>query len=130
MEEFEVIFATEDGQKPAADDTLINTNGIIWAAKLGASAEAILAYNEMFNTESFSNPIRWSDIDPTQYDAIHLTGGHAPGMKQYLESQLLKDKIGEYTKLGRTLSAICHGSLLLARSVDPQTGQSVVHQKN
>jgi len=27
------------------------------------------------------------------------------------------------------VSAICHGSLLLARSIDQQTGQSVVHQK-
>jgi len=129
MEGFEVSFATENGQKAAADDSLIHPTGVIWMAKMGASEEAIAAYNEMFDSEAFSNPIQWSDIDPLQYDVIHLTGGHAPGMKQYLEAQVLKDKLCDFSKLGRTVSAICHGSLLLARSIDQQTGQSVVHQK-
>jgi len=129
MEGFEVIFATENAQKAAADDSLVHPTGIIWAARMGASEEALNAYAEMFESEAFSNPIQWSDIDPTSYDVIHLTGGHGPGMKQYLEAQVLKDKLCEFSKLGRTVSSICHGSLLLARSIDQQTGQSVVHLK-
>jgi len=83
----------------------------------------------MIATEPFSNPIRWADIDPVEFTAIHLTGGHAPGMKQYLEAKVLQDKLCAFAKLDRTLSSICHGSLLLARSVDPDTGQSLVYNK-
>jgi len=129
MEGFEIVFATETAQKAAADNSLINTSGVIWMTRMGASPEAIAAYTEMFDSQAFSNPISWADIDPNDFDAIHLTGGHAPGMKQYLEAQVLKDKIILFSTLGRTISTICHGSLLLARSVDPSTGHSVVYQK-
>ena len=43
-------------------------------------------YFEMEEDVSFRQPIKWDDIIAADYDALYLVGGHAPGMKQYLES--------------------------------------------
>jgi putative intracellular protease/amidase len=51
-------------------------------------------------------------------------------MKQYLGSQLLQAKVAAFWRLNRPVGAICHGVLVLARAMDPPTGQSVLaHSK-
>jgi putative intracellular protease/amidase len=49
-------------------------------------------------------------------------------MRQYLGSELLQGKVASFWALQRPVGAICHGVLLLARSRDPVTGQSVMRQ--
>jgi len=71
--------------------------------------------------------MRWSDIDPKAFYALLLPGGHAPKMKQYLGSELLHSKVTAFWKLDRPVAAICHGVLVLARSIDPETGKSVLY---
>ena len=46
-------------------------------------------------------------------------------MRQYLGSQVLQKKIGEFWSLKRPVAAICHGVLALARS--QLDGKSVLH---
>jgi putative intracellular protease/amidase len=46
----------------------------------------------------FVAPRRWLDIEPADYDALLLPGGHAPGMKTYLESTLLREKIAAFRR--------------------------------
>jgi putative intracellular protease/amidase len=48
-------------------------------------------------------------------------------MKPYLESKILQRQIVDFFALGRTISAVCHGQVLLARSIDPSTQKSVLH---
>ena len=110
----DVVFATEaGGAAPAADPLLLT--GVLFG-KLGAEPEPKAFYAEMTQSPEFQHPISWSSIAPSDYDALVLPGGHAPGMKQYLGSSLLKSKIAETWKLQRPVAAICHGVLALARS--------------
>ena len=53
-------------------------------------------------------------------------GGHAPGMRQYLGAEVLRRKVAEFWATERPVGAICHGVLILARTVDSATGRSVL----
>ena len=120
-----VRFATEHGgAAPAADQRLLN--GVIFG-QLGAEAEAKSFYAEMQADDEFNAPLAWADIEPGAFDGLILAGGHAPRMRQYLGSDLLRSKVGAYWALGRPVGAICHGVLVLARTRDPTTERSLLH---
>jgi putative intracellular protease/amidase len=119
-----VTFATEHGDVPAADHRLLL--GPI-RGPLGAGPKGLAAYQAMIETEAFQHPIQYADIDATQFDGVSLTGGHAPGMKQYLESQILQRKMVDFWKQDKIIGAICHGVLVLSRAVDPDTGKSILY---
>jgi putative intracellular protease/amidase len=120
----EVVFATEaGGAAPAADPRLID--GVIFG-QLGAEPEPVAFYREMERDEAFRNPLSWAGLDVRAYDGLLLTGGHAPGMRQYLGSTELQGKIGGFWATGRPVGAICHGVLVLARTTDPATGAPVL----
>jgi putative intracellular protease/amidase len=109
----DVVFATEDGATPAADPRLLR--GVIFG-KLGARADAIAAYRELEAAPAFTSPRRWRDLDPSDFGALFLAGGHAPGMKQYLGSPELAAWVARFWASGRPVGAICHGVLVLARA--------------
>jgi putative intracellular protease/amidase len=119
-----VRFATELGcSAPAADQRLLD--GVIFG-RLGAAAEAKTFYAQMQADDSFCVPLAWGDIHPEDFDGLLLPGGHAPGMRQYLGSEVLRGKVAEYWALGRPVGAICHGVLVLARTKDVTTGRSLL----
>ncbi len=120
----EVVFATEAGATPACDPLLID--GVLFG-QLGAEPEAVAAYRELERDPRFRAPARWADIEPADFDALHLSGGHAPGMRQYLGSELLQQKVAAFWALGRPVGAICHGVLVAARARDARTGRSLLH---
>ena len=118
-------FATEHGATaPAADPRLLD--GVIFG-QLGAAAEPKAFYGEMQSDDEFRAPLAWVDVKPDEFDGLILPGGHAPGMRQYLGSELLRHKVAEHWALGRPVGAICHGVLVLARTRDPATGRSLLH---
>jgi len=120
----ELVFATEGGETPAGDPLLID--GVLFG-QLGAEPEPLTFYRELLQAPAFQRPLRWAELNPEDYDALHLSGGHAPGMRQYLGSEVLQQKVAAFWKLDRPVSAICHGVLVLARARDPETGRSVLH---
>lgn len=120
----DVVFATPDG-RPARCDPMSLT-GVVFG-QIGAKPDAKEAYRALEEDPAFLSPIRYQDIKASEYDAVHLSGGHAPGMKPYLESKILQAQIVEFFSLGLTVSAVCHGQVLLARSIDPLTQKSVLH---
>lgn len=119
----DVVFSTEKGSKPAADPRLLT--GVLFG-QLGAEDEPKAFYRELEETPAFARPVPWSAIDPGAYAAMILPGGHAPGMRQYLEGETLFEKVATFAKSGRPLAAICHGVLVLARARDAETGKSVL----
>jgi putative intracellular protease/amidase len=122
----EVVFATEKGErgdKPAADPRLLT--GVLFG-QLGAKPEARAFYRELERAPGFERPLAWSDIDFTDYAALLLPGGHAPGMKQYLASEMLGAKVAAFARTARPIAAICHGVLVLARAKDPETDRSLL----
>jgi putative intracellular protease/amidase len=119
----EVVFATEaGGAAPAADPKLLDGS----LGQLGAAAEPLAWYHEMTQAPAFARPISWEAIVAEHYDGLLLPGGHAPGMKQYLGSARLQEKVCAFWRTGRPVAAICHGVLVLARTRDPHTGKSVL----
>ena len=119
-----VTFSTETGHIGQTDPRLLT--GVIFG-QLGAKPDAIAAYRELEKNEAFRHPIPYESINPQEYDLLLLPGGHAKGMRQYLESQVLQNKALEFIKQNKVVGAICHGVLVLARTIDPDTGRSVVY---
>jgi protease I len=84
------------------------------------------AYARMAQSAAFQEPLRYSDIRSTDFDALLLPGGHAKGMRPYLESAILQKQIAEFFAANKPIAAICHGVLLAARS-NNAAGQSVLY---
>src|SRR5688572_10990167 len=120
----QVRFATEEGATPAADPLLIT--GVVFGA-LGAAEEPLAFYRELEQAPEFARPARWADVVPGECDGLILAGGHAKGMRQYLGSEALQAQVAAFWRTGKPVGAICHGVLVLARSVDPASGTSVLH---
>jgi putative intracellular protease/amidase len=123
---YQVVFATEYGTVAQTDPLLIT--GVIFG-QLGATKEAITFYRELEKSEEFLHPITYTDIEVASYDLLHLPGGHAKGMKQYLESTILHQKVVTFFKHQKIVGSICHGGIVLARSIDPTTGKSIVYAR-
>jgi putative intracellular protease/amidase len=122
----ELVFATESGAvRPQADPRLLT--GVIFG-QLGAAPEARSYYRELESTVELAQPATWAELDVRAYDALLLPGGHAPGMRQYLGSDVLQARVADFWRLGRPVAAICHGVLVLARAVDRATGKSVLEK--
>lgn len=121
----EVVFATERGGAAPACDPLLLT-GVVFG-KLGAEPEPISFYRELEQAKEFQRPVAWSGLAASDFDALLLPGGHAQGMKQYLEAREVQRLTVDLWRLGRPVAAICHGVLVMARAVDPATGKSVLH---
>jgi putative intracellular protease/amidase len=120
----QVVFATERaGTVPAGDPRLLS--GVIFG-RLGAEPEPRQFYAELARSPEFLNPSGWAEIAVTGFDGLLLPGGHAPGMRQYLGSAVLREQVARFWATGKPAGAICHGVLVLARTTDPATGRSVL----
>ncbi len=120
----QVVFATEEaGTVPAADPRLLT--GVLFG-QLGAAAPAKHDYRELTKAAEFTTTAAWAGLEVASFDGLVLPGGHAPGMRQYLGSAVLRDQVAQFWARGRPVGAICHGVLVLARTRDPATGRSVL----
>ncbi len=136
-----VSFATPDGAPGKADDMMISGIGLdpwgwlpglrrlpLVGLMLRANSDARAAYRAMASSQAFQHPLRWDQIEASRFDGLLLPGGHrARGMHLYLESHVLQQITGDFFRAQKPVGAICHGVLLAARSIDPDTGQSVLH---
>ncbi len=120
----DVTFSTETGRMGQTDPRLLT--GVIFG-QLGVKPDALAAYRELENDEAFRHPIPYKSIDPQKYDVMLLPGGHAKGMRQYLESKVVQNKALECIQQNKIVGAVCHGVLVLARTIDPETGRSVLY---
>jgi putative intracellular protease/amidase len=136
-----VVFATPEGERSYADDLMISGEGLdpwgfvpglkkvkVLGAILRANADARAAYAELERDPSFLHPLRYDALASTTFDGLVLPGGHrARGMRPYLESPPLQALIVRAFEENAKVAAVCHGVLLVARSVSPKTGRSVLH---
>jgi putative intracellular protease/amidase len=139
----EVTFATPDGQRGFADPMMITGRGLdLWGfipgldrlplvgLTLRANRQAREAYARLEQDPAFLHPQRYDRLRASDFDALVLPGGHrARGMRAYLESQPLRDFVGDFFDTGKPVGAICHGVLLAANSVSKRSGQSVLYGK-
>jgi putative intracellular protease/amidase len=122
----EVVVATEAGAVPACDPRALA--GIV-LGRFGASAHARALYAELERAPEFRAPARWADLEAERFDGLLLPGGHAPGMRRYLGSPMLQEKVAAFWRLGRPVGAICHGVLVLARARD-EGGRSLIARRH
>lgn len=123
-----VTLATPDGRPGAADERMLTGQGLgPWAPLLRADAHGRAAYAELAASAAFRAPLAWEAAQAADFDALLLPGGHAPGMREYLESPRVQATIVAAFAAGIPVAAICHGTLVAARSIDPATGRSVLH---
>ncbi len=124
---FEVTFATPEGIKGNADIKMLRGINLgIWKSLLRANQDAVNAYCEMNTSKSFSNPLKYEELNAENFDAILLPGGHDKGMKEYLESKILQNLIVDFFSSQKNIAAICHGVVLVSRSINPYTNESVI----
>ncbi len=124
-----VVFATPNGKVGRVDQRMITGEGLgIFATLMRADNNGRLAYEEMSECEEFRQPIAYRDIRPLDLDGILLPGGHAQGMREYLESNQLQSIVAGFFARNQPAGAICHGVLLAARS-RRMDGRSVLYGK-
>jgi putative intracellular protease/amidase len=65
----------------------------------------------MAATDAFCKPLAWDAVAHHHFDALLLPGGHARGMREYLESPQLQSVVADTFARGRPVAAICHDTL-------------------
>jgi putative intracellular protease/amidase len=136
----DIAFATPDGRAAAADPLMLTGAGLdLWSRVPGlrrfklvglllrADRNARRAYGELARDAAFRAPLRYAQVRCEDFDALVLPGGHAQGMREYLEDQGLQGVVADFFDADKPVAAICHGVVLAARSISPRTGKSVLH---
>jgi protease I len=122
-----VVIATPTAQMPRADARMLTGQGLgLLKPFLAADRNGRLAYLAMQASPSFRAPRPYKGLRAEEFDAMLLPGGHAPGMKEYLESHVLQGLVTAMFAHDKPVGAICHGVLLAVRSLGPD-GRSVLH---
>ncbi|RZA10467.1 MAG: hypothetical protein EOP10_34735 [Proteobacteria bacterium] len=112
-----VSFMTPTALVPTADERMVTGKGLgPLKFLLMANHEALAAYGQMRRAPEFLGPTSYDKVNPDRFDALLLPGGHAKGMKEYLESSLLQDLTSQFFQKQKPIAAICHGVVLAARS--------------
>ncbi len=128
-EGFRITFATPKGKIAEGDKIMITGEGLgIFKNLLRARKDAVSAYNLMLKSKEFNNPIGYKSIQERDFYSIYLPGGHHKGVKEYLESPILQEIIPLFFKNKKKVGAICHGTILLARSINKETSKSVIYE--
>jgi putative intracellular protease/amidase len=142
----DVSFASPGGKQAQTDPVMITGEGLdLWSfipilkkikllgLLLRASSCARSAYSALQQDPCFLNPISYDDIRYDDYHGLLLPGGHARGMRPFLEDKTLQGHVADFfdRKLAngqpKPVAAICHGVVLAARSISKQSGKSVLH---
>jgi protease I len=122
-----IVFATPDGAPAHADPRTLTGRGLgLFAPFMKADRNGRSAYDEMIGSQEFQHPISYDQIQADAIDGMILPGGHAPGMRPYLESPRLQAVVAELFARGRPVGAICHGVLIVARTRRAD-GRSILH---
>jgi len=135
-----VAFTTPQGRVAAADPVMLSGIGLdFWSRvpalrrlrlvglPLRANRRAREAYRELVHNGAFCHPLAYAVVDPGRFDALLLPGGHARGMREYLEDGTLQRIVASFFDAGKAVAAICHGVVLAARSISAHGGRSVLH---
>lgn len=126
---FDVRFGTPDGEVAPADRRLTETGFGPLSRLLMTDSSALETYDAMTASGAFRDPLSYEAVSIDDCDALYVPGGHAEGMKTLHESEVAQDLVLEAFDRALPVGAVCHGVLLLARSVDPETGRSVIHDR-
>jgi putative intracellular protease/amidase len=136
----EITIATPDAKPARADPVMVSGCGLDYWSRvpglqrlklvgllLRANLAAREAYAQLVENAAFAAPLAWARVDPADFDGLLLPGGHASGIREYLESATMQNIVAAFFDADKPVAAVCHGVVLAARSVSPRTGRSVLH---
>jgi protease I len=113
----DVDFATQTGAAAMCDPVTLSGLGLpLFARSLAAKPENRALYEEMVKDDAYHSPLSWEQVKISDFDAVHFPGGHAPGMRPYIESEEVQRIGREAFAVSKPVSAICHGVLPLAQA--------------
>ena len=122
-----VVIATPTAQMPRADVRMVTGEGLgLLKPFLAANRHGRLAYLEMTATPCFRAPRPYNGLRAEEFDAMLLPGGHAPGMREFLESRVLQGLVTALFAANKPVGAVCHGVLLVKRALGAD-GRSVLY---
>lgn len=122
-----VGFATPGGRMAETDPRMLHGTGLgPFKPLLMADANARASFARMAPSDAFRSPLRHEDVRIGEWDGLLLPGGHAKGMRPYLESATAQAIVAEAFAKNLPVGAICHGVVLAARARSAQ-GRSVLH---
>jgi protease I len=107
------------------DPIMVTGDGLpfLFKSTLKADQNACAALAEMNTDPAFASPIPYTAIEINSTDGFILPGGHAKGgVRPYLESTELQAKIAEFFDADKVVGAVCHGVVVVGRSVSSRTG--------
>ena len=114
---YRVLFATPNGQPAEADPRMLFGTGLgLLRPLLQAGRNGIAAHNAMVTSTEFRSPRSYSEASSCSFDALLLPGGHASGMREYLESNAVHALVTKAFESKLIIGAICHGVVAAARS--------------
>lgn len=122
----DVRFATPQGLPAHADPRLVNIGFGLLNSMLMTRKADLDSYKQMIESDAFKQPLAYADVDTNRFDGLLIPGGHAEGMRTLLESKQAQQIALQFFKAEKPVAAVCHGVLLLARTLDPDTGRSVL----
>lgn len=123
----DVQFATPDGEPAYADSRLVNEGFSVLSPVLMTKPDSLSAYRRMSDDPLFARPSAYDAVNLDDVEGLFIPGGHAKGVRTLLESAVAQQIAVSAFARDLPVGAVCHGVLLLARSIDPATGQSVLH---
>jgi len=120
----EVVFATADGGAAGADPIVLD--GVMFGM-MGPVPHAARTYAELEASGVLRSPANLHELDAARIDALLLPGGHAPGMRPYLEDEGLFRLVARIVAADKPVAAICHGVLVMARARAEGSERSLLH---
>lgn len=121
------LFATPDGRPAQTDPRMLQGHGLgPFKRMLMADERARDAHQHMVGSPAFRKPLRWDALGTLEFDALLLPGGHAQGMREYLESAQLQALVAHTMAQEKPVAAVCHGVVLAARA-KAASGRSALH---
>jgi putative intracellular protease/amidase len=122
----DVWFATPDGAVALADARLVDRGFGLLGPILMTRRPDLATYRAMTEAPRFGAPLAYDAVDPAGFDGLILPGGHASGMRTLLESAAAHAITAHFFVADKPVGAICHGTLVAARTIDARTGASVL----
>lgn len=122
-----VRFATPEGQPAYADVRLVQSGFKLLNPVLMTRKQDLALYAAMTRDPDFLAPQSYADVNPEEFEGLLVPGGHASGMRSLLESAQAQAITLHFFQSNKPAAAVCHGVLLLTRTLNPATGKSVLH---
>jgi len=110
----DIHIASPGGQRPTIDPHSLDPD------IAGTDVQRFAAYLETIS-ESLATPLVLAEVDPAEYDAVVIPGGHGPVEDLYKDPDMGRVLVAA-DGAGKIIAAVCHGPAALLSATGPDGG--------